>query len=99
MTTSFGKNNYESPATKVMVKVYDRSKYEADSQKIAEVEYTIVRWGIFNLKDFNEDDRNDIINNDMLDEYDEYLRIWTKDDQYESEPSTFRNSHVEMFRI
>lgn len=94
---TFGKNNYET--AKVLVKVYDGCKYDTASKKIGEVEYDITRWGIFNLKDFNEDDRADIINNDMLDENDEYLRLWTKDDQWESEPTTFRNSHVDMFRI
>lgn len=94
---TYGKNNYET--AKVLVKVYDGCKYDAASKKIGEVEYDIIRWGIFNLKDFNEDDRADIINNDMLDENDEYLRLWTKDDQWESEPTTFRNSHVDMFRI
>lgn len=90
---TIGKNNYES--AKVLVKVYDGCKYDPASKKIGEVEYDIIRWGIFNLADFNEDDRADIINNDMLDENDEYLRIWEKDE----ESSTFRNSHVDMFRI
>lgn len=90
---TIGKNNYET--AKVMIKVYDGRKYDTASKKIGEVEYDIIRWGIFNLADFNEDDRADIINNDMLDENDEYLRIWEKDD----ESSTYRNSHVDMFRI
>ena len=90
---TIGKNNYET--AKVTIKVYDRCKYEAEAQKIGETEYNIIRWGIFNLADFNEADREDIINNDLIDEYDEYLRIWESDD----ESSTFRNSHVDMFRI
>jgi hypothetical protein len=90
---TIGKNNYET--AKVTIKVYDRCKYEAEAQKIGETEYNIIRWGIFNLADFNEADREDIINNDLTDEYDEYLRIWESDD----ESSTFRNSHVDMFRI
>lgn len=94
---TIGKNNYET--ARVTVKVYDRCKYDAESKVIGETEYDITRWGIFNLADFNEDDRADIINNDMLDENDEYLRIWTKDDQWEAEPATYRNSHVDMFRI
>ena len=94
---TFGKNNYET--AKVLVKVYDGSKYDAASKVIGETEYDITRWGIFNLTDFNEDDRADIINNDMLDENDEYLRLWTKDDQWEADPATYRNSHVDMFRI
>lgn len=94
---TIGKNNYET--ARVTVKVYDRCKYDAESKVIGETEYDITRWGIFNLADFNEDDRADIINNDMLDENDEYLRIWTKDDQWETEPATYRNSHVDMFRM
>lgn len=94
---TIGKNNYES--ARVKVKVYDRCKYDAESKMIGETEYDITRWGIFNLADFNEDDRADIINNDMLDENDEYLRLWTKDDRWEAEPATYRNSHVDMFRI
>ncbi len=94
---TIGKNNYET--TKVLVKVYDGSKYDAASKVVGETEYDITRWGIFNLADFNEDDRADIINNDMRDENDEYLRLWTKDDQWEAEPATYRNSHVDMFRI
>lgn len=98
MTKTYGKNNYESPAAKVMIKVYDGCKYDAQSKKVAETEYEIVRWGIFNLADFNHDDKMDIINNDMIDEHDEYLRIWTKA-EWESESVTYRNSHVDMFRI
>lgn len=92
-----GKNNYGT--AKVMVKVYDRCKYDADSKKIGETEYNIVRWGIFNLADFSEADREDIIKNDMLDENDEYLRIWTADDGFNSDSATYRNSHVDMFMI
>lgn len=92
---TFGKNNFGTASIKV--KVYDRCKYDAESQKIAEIEYKIVRWGIFNLKDFDHDEKMDIINNDMLDEYDEYLKIWTADDGNGSEHSTFRNSHVDLF--
>lgn len=94
---TIGKNNYET--AKVIVVVYDGCKYDAESQKIGETEYDIIRWGVFNLADFNEDDRADIINNNLLDENDEYLRIWTKDDRWEAEPATYRNSHVDMFRI
>lgn len=95
--TTFGKNNFGR--ANVKIKVYDRCKYDAESQKLTEIEYKIVRWGIFNLKDFDHDEKMDIINNDMLDEHDEYLRIWTADDGYGSEHSTFRNSHVDMFII
>ena len=94
---TYGKNNYGAADVKVVV--YDRCKYDAESQKIAEVDYKIVRWGIFNLNDFDHDEKMDIINNDMIDEYDEYLKVWTKDEGNGAESSTFRNSHVDMFRI
>ena len=93
----FGKNYYGD--ARIKIKVYDGIKYDLRSQKIGEIERNIVRWGIFNLKDFNEADREDIINNDMLDENDEYLRIWTYDEGDGSEHATYRNSHVEMFII
>ena len=93
----FGKNIYET--AKVKIKVYDGCKYEASSEKIGETEYDIVRWGIFNLADFSEEDQADIIGNDMIDEFDEYLRIWESDNGKEAVCSTFRNSHVDMFRV
>lgn len=95
--TTFGKNNFGTADIKV--KVYDKCKYEADSKKIAEINYKIVRWGIFNLADFDHDEKQDLINNDMLDENDEYLKIWTKDEGYGAQSLTFRNSHVDMFII
>ena len=95
--TTYGKNNFG--VANVKVKVYDGCKYDATSQKLTEIEYKIVRWGIFNLKDFDHDEKMDIINNDMLDENDEYLKIWRKDEGDGSESATFRNSHVDMFVI
>ena len=93
---NFGKNTYGT--AKIVIKSYDGCKYDGDSKKVSETEYNIVRWGIFNLADFNESDRADILNNGMVDEYDEYLKIWTKDDADGAETATFRNSHVDMFR-
>lgn len=92
---TFGKNNFGKAHIKI--KFYSKIKYVEDSEKIWEEEYDIVRFGVFNLKDFDHDDKMDIINNDMVDEYDEYLKIWISDNGNGSETLTFRNSHVDMF--
>lgn len=73
---------------KVLVKVYDGCKYEASSKKVAEVEYTIKGFQIVNGESLDLNGLGD------LDEYDEYLVITHED----GETSTFRNSHVDMFR-
>ena len=76
------------------VKLYDRCKYDKESEKVAEVEYN-------NIKGFevvtgkrateigNETDEN------SRDEYNEYLIITLED----GEKSTFCNSHVDLFII
>lgn len=79
----------------VVVKIYDRCKYDAESKKIAEVEYEIDGYAIYNGEDYSEEDYQDIVNNDMVDEYDEYLTLWTGG--HRAGRSTFRNSHVDMF--
>lgn len=80
-------------AKKIVIKVYDGCKYEKGSEKIAEVEYEIVGFGIYNGADFSEEEYADILNNEMEDKYDEYLRLWLRND----ETATFRNSNVDMF--
>lgn len=79
---------------KVIVKVYDGCKYDPESKVTATVEYEIEGYGIYNGLDFSEENYQDIVNNDMVDEYDEYLmlRFWHDEDS-----ATFRNSHVDMF--
>ena len=78
----------------VKVKVYNGVKYDATSEKVAEVEYN-------NIRGFEvvtgekataiglETDAN------SRDEYNEYLVITLED----GEEATFCNSHVDMFRI
>lgn len=92
---NFGKNYFGKAHIKI--KCYSKIKYVEDSEIIGEAEYDIVRFGVFNLKDFDHDEKLDIINNDMIDEYDEYLKIWTSDNGSGSETATFRNSYVDMF--
>ena len=78
----------------VKVKVYNGVKYDRNSEKVAEVEYS-------NIKGYevvtgekatligNETDEN------SRDEYNEYLVIHLE----KGETATFCNSHVDLFRI
>lgn len=75
----------------VKVKVYDRCKYDKESEKIAEVFYEIERFEILRGEDV---DLNGLAE-DELDEYNEYLVLHFEGE----ETSTFRNSHVELFRV
>lgn len=94
LVTDNGKTTWFMDGVKtVIVKLYNKSKYEANSKKVAEVEYEIVGFGIYNGSDIDSDEYDDIVNNDMVDEYDEYLRLWLS----HNDSATFRNSHVSMF--
>lgn len=75
---------------KVLLKVYDKSKYEADSKKVHEQEYNdVLSFEVLSGKQFKVDVY------DELDENDEYLRLYFED----GTTSTFRNSHVDLFRL
>lgn len=79
---------------KLKVKFYNGVKYEASSEKVAEVEYTNVRGyevvtGDRVTKIGLETDEN------SRDPFNEYLVITLEN----GEVSTFRNSHVDMFII
>ena len=74
---------------KVIVKVYNESKYESTSEVIAKIDYEIKGYEVKEipadeiLKEFDE-----------TDEYNEYLILTMAD----GETATFRNSHVDLFR-
>lgn len=76
---------------KVIVKVYDESKYNLESKKVAEVQYDKVsKFEVVAMSD----ETIYSMGFDEVDEYGEYLII-----TFESgETSTFRNSHVDLFR-
>ena len=77
----------------VKVVVYDKCKYDLTSEKVAEVEYKNIR-GFDILSDIMTVERIEA-ETDEIDEYHEYLIIELEN----GEISTFRNSHVDMFRI
>lgn len=74
------------------IKVYDRCKYDAESVKVAEVEYkNIIGYKVETIE------AAEILaaGFDEVDEYNEYLTLTFEN----GETATFRNSHVDMFRI
>ena len=77
----------------VKVVVYDKCKYDLTSEKVAEVEYKNIR-GFDILSDIMTVERIEA-ETDEIDEYHEYLIIELEN----GEISTFRNSHVDMFRV
>ena len=73
----------------VKVKVYNGVKYEATSEKVAEIKYKNIK-GYEVVTEIGLDtDEN------RRDEYNEYLIITLEN----GETATFRNSHVDLFRI
>jgi hypothetical protein len=74
---------------KVLVKVYDKVKYEKGSTKITECEYDIDSYEVKEISD------KEIYNLgfDDVDKYGEYLILTLKD----GEKATFRNSLVDLF--
>lgn len=76
----------------VKVKVYDDVKYNPKSEKVAEVEYLNIRG--MEVKTI-EDDEIFAEGFDETDEYKEYCIITLEN----GETATFRNSHVDVFRI
>lgn len=77
---------------KVLVKVYDRVKYDPTSEKIAEVEYDIEGYEVYS--GYTETVKQIEAETDETDDFHEYLRLTLKND----ETATFRNSYVDMFR-
>lgn len=75
---------------KVIVKVYNMSKYNPDSVKVAEVEYETAKIEVVEIPEAQIFE----MGFDEADEYNEYLILTHSD----GETSTFRNSHVDVFR-
>lgn len=77
----------------VKVKGYDKCKFDATSNKIWEVEYKDIKG--YEVKKISDEEILEETNDtDSIDEYGEYLIITLQDGT-----ATFRNSHVDMFRI
>lgn len=72
----------------VKIRVYDRMKYRADAEQIAEARYEIERFEILNGEQINVESFGDDV-----DEHDEYLVLYLSN----GESSTFRNSYVDLF--
>jgi hypothetical protein len=78
---------------KVKVKVYDGVKYNADSEKVAEVEYQIKGYEVVTGSRATEIGLS--TDENSRDEYNEYLVLELEN----GETATFCNSHVDMFRL
>lgn len=72
----------------VKIRVYDRMKYHADAEQVAEARYEIERFEILNGEQINIESFGDDV-----DEHDEYLVLYLSN----GESSTFRNSYVDLF--
>lgn len=75
----------------ILVKVYDGSKYDATSEKVAETRYNDVV--SLEVKSISDDEILKVF--DDVDEYGEYAILTFAD----GTTSTFRNSHVDIFRV
>ena len=75
---------------KVKVKVYDGVKYWDGTEKVAEVEYDIKDYEVKQISD----EEIAAMGFDTVDEFEEYLILTFEN----GETSTFRNSHVDLFR-
>ena len=73
----------------VLVEVYDGSKYDAASEKVAETRYNDVV--SLDVKHISDDEILKVF--DDVDEYGEYSILTFAD----GTTSTFRNSHVDIF--
>ena len=78
----------------VKVKVYNEVKYNANSEKVAEVEYNNIR-GYEVVTGERATEIGLETDGSSRDDYSEYLIITLEN----GETSTFRNSYVDLFRI
>lgn len=78
----------------VKVKIYDGVKYEADSVKVAEVEYKNIK-GFEVITGKAAEEISNELDAYSRDECNEYLIITLEN----GETATFRNSHTDLFRI
>ena len=78
---------------KVKVIVYNMSKYNPNSEKIAEVEYEPIKIEVVKIPD----EQIYAMGFEEVDEYGEYLIMTHGDGDGDCETSTFRNSHVDVF--
>ena len=80
----------------VRVKVYDKVKYEADSVKVAQVEYDNVK-GVRVVGGLNPmvQEIEECTDMSGIDDYHEYAIV----EFCNGETETFRNSYVDIFRI
>lgn len=77
---------------RVLVRLYETTKYEA-AEKSHEIEYDKVVG--FKVVAGRDADQIEAESNGFIDEYHEYLVI-----EFENgETSTFRNSHVDLFKL
>lgn len=75
------------------VKIYDKCKYAMESQEVKTTTYTDVEsWEIVTGEDAKEIERG--LNNEDMDELHEYVTLNFTD----GSTSTYRNSHVDLFR-
>lgn len=77
----------------VKVKIYDGVKYLPTSENVAEVEYEIESFKVVTGDEATEIGLS--TDESSRDEYNEYLVLTLTD----GDTSTFRNSHVDLFRI
>lgn len=80
---------------KVKVKVYDEVKYSPLSEKIAEIEYDKVKGFDVVSDPATVEEIESRTDGSGIDENHEYLILYFEN----GETSTFRNSHVDLFRI
>ena len=76
----------------IKVKIYDKSKYQPECERIGEVEYNNIKG--FEIKTIDDEEIYKM-GFDEVDEYREYCIITFAD----GKTATFRNSHIDVFKI